>query len=97
MPPRANRKGDKANVVVQFRSRAKRSMLLKKAKKMRLTNNDAGHEGEVPIYVNEHLCPSLKKPFEMAKKRGMSASGSPCGRLTERSLRSMLKMDQLWR
>lgn len=64
-----NRRGDKANIVVQFRSRAKRDTFLKKAKKMRLTNNDAGHESEVPIYVNEHLCPALKKLLGMAIKK----------------------------
>lgn len=64
-----NRKGDKANIAVQFRSRAKRPTFLKQANKMRLTNNDAGHDSEVPIYGNEYLCPALKKLLGMDIKR----------------------------
>lgn len=63
------RKPDKSNIVVQFKSRAKRDIVLKKAKKHRLANNDIGLGTQTPIYVNEHLCPALKKLLGMAVQR----------------------------
>lgn len=63
------RNSDKTNIVVQFRSRDKRECALKKAKKMRLTNEDLGYESTLPIYVNEHLCPTLKRLLGMAVKK----------------------------
>lgn len=63
------RKPDKTNIVVQFKSRAKRDIFLKKAKKHRLTNTDIGLGTQTPIYVNEHLCPALKKLLGMAVQR----------------------------
>lgn len=60
---------DKSNIVVQFRSRAKRDSVLKKAKKMRLTNFDLDLGSQEPVYVNEHLCPALKKLLGMAVRR----------------------------
>lgn len=60
-----------ANIVVRFKSRSKRDALLEKAKKTRLTMTDLGHSSNTPIYVNEHLCPTLKRLLGMAieKKR----------------------------
>lgn len=60
-----------ANIVVRFKSRSKRDALLEKAKKARLTMNDLGHSSNTPIFVNEHLCPPLKRLLGMAieKKR----------------------------
>lgn len=49
------------NIVVQFTRRAKRNNVLEKARRMRLTTTDLGLRPQVPIYVNEHLCPELKK------------------------------------
>lgn len=63
------RKGNKPNIIVQFRSREKRDLVLRKAKKMRLTNKDVGLDEDTPIYVNEHLCPALKKLLAMAVKK----------------------------
>lgn len=63
------RKPDKSNIVVQFKSRAKRDVVLKKAKKHRLVNNDIGLETQTPIFVNEHLCPALKKLLGAAIQR----------------------------
>lgn len=63
------RKADKANIVVQFRSRAKRDTVLQKAKKMRLKNTDVGLENSDPVYVNEHLCPAQKKLLAFAVKK----------------------------
>lgn len=59
------------NIVVQFLSRSKRDAFLEKAKKKRLSTADLGQEAALPIYVNEHLCPSLKKLLGMtiAKKK----------------------------
>lgn len=63
------RNADKSNIVVQFKSRAKRDSVLHKAKKMRLNNQDLDLENQAPVYVNEHLCPTLKKLLAMAVKR----------------------------
>lgn len=63
------RNSDKSNILVQFKSRDKRESALKKAKKMRLTNEDLGFESTLPIYVNEHLCPTLKRLLGMAIKK----------------------------
>lgn len=49
------------NIVVQFAHRSKRNSVLEKARRMRLTASDLGLTAQVPIYVNEHLCPELKK------------------------------------
>lgn len=54
------RNADRSHIIVQFKS---------KAKKTRLTNNDLGLENTAPVYVNEHLCPALKKLLVMAVKR----------------------------
>ncbi|XP_070386667.1 uncharacterized protein [Dermacentor albipictus] len=63
------RSGDRTNIIVQFKSRAKRDSVFHKARKMRLTNTDLGLEGSSSVYVNEHLCPALKKLLAMAVKR----------------------------
>lgn len=63
------RNSDKSNILVQFKSRDKRESALKKAKKMRLTNEDLGFQSTLPIYVNEHLCPTLKRLLGMAIKK----------------------------
>lgn len=69
------RKVDKTNIVVKFKSRAKRDDVLRKAKKMHLTHKDldlndtTDLKDETPFYVNEHLCPTLKKLLAMAVKR----------------------------
>lgn len=63
------RNPDKTNIVVQFKSRAKRDAALKKAKKTRIANRDLGLESMCPVYVNEHLCPVLQRLLGMAVKR----------------------------
>ncbi|XP_049516982.1 uncharacterized protein LOC125942767 [Dermacentor silvarum] len=63
------RNPDRSNIIVQFKSRAKRDLMLKKAKKMRIRNNDIGLSDDAQIYVNEHLCPALKRLLGMAVKR----------------------------
>lgn len=60
---------DGSNIVVQFKSRAKRDVTLKKAKKARLLNSDIGLDNLAPVFVNEHLCPTLKRLLGMATKR----------------------------
>ncbi|KAM7290537.1 uncharacterized protein ISCGN_027158 [Ixodes scapularis] len=61
----------KSNVIVQFQRRQKRDSVLEKAKKKRITCQDFGLPETSSIYVNEHLCPALKKLLGMAvsKKR----------------------------
>lgn len=63
------RRPGKTNIIVQFKSRAKRDTALHKAKKVRLPNKDVGIDNTGPIYVNEHLCPALKRLLGMAIKR----------------------------
>lgn len=59
----------KTNIIVQFKSRTKRDTVLKKAKKTRLNHKDIGLDTAAPVYVNEHLCPALKRLLGMAVKR----------------------------
>lgn len=63
------RNPDRSNIIVQFKSRAKRDLVLKKGKKMRIRNNDIGVSDSAQIYINEHLCPALKRLLGMAVKR----------------------------
>lgn len=49
------------NVVVQFHSRAKRDAVIEKARKKRVCASDFGFSEPSPVFVNEHLCPTLKK------------------------------------
>lgn len=65
------REAGKSNVVVQFRSRQKRDSVLEKARKARLRNNQVGIPDDAQIFVNEHLCPALKRLLSLtvAKKR----------------------------
>lgn len=59
----------KSNILVQFTSRTKRDAVLKKAKKTRINHKDIGLDTAAPVYVNEHLCPALKRLLGMAVKR----------------------------
>ncbi|KAH6919672.1 hypothetical protein HPB50_029344 [Hyalomma asiaticum] len=61
----------KSNVVVQFKTRQKRDSVLEKARKKRIRNREVGVADESPIFVNEHLCPALKRLLSLAinKKR----------------------------
>lgn len=61
----------KSNVVVQFKTRQKRDSVLEKARKKRIRNREEGVADESPIFVNEHLCPALKRLLSLAinKKR----------------------------
>lgn len=59
----------KTNIIVQFQSREKRDQFLEKARKMRLKNDLLGSECDDPIYINEHLCPAMKRLLGMAGAR----------------------------
>lgn len=65
------RDAEKTNIIVQFMNRKKRDAVLGKAKKKRLINSDLGIPSQAPIFVNEHLCATLKRILGMAvtKKR----------------------------
>lgn len=63
------RNPDKTNIIVQFKSRSKRDRTLRKARKARLTNNSLGLNHSSAIYINEHLCPTLKRLLSMAIRR----------------------------
>ncbi|KAH9384995.1 hypothetical protein HPB48_027031 [Haemaphysalis longicornis] len=58
-------------IVVQFARRQKRDALLDKARKLRLNNKDFGNTTNSPVYVNDHLCPVLKRLLgtAVAKKK----------------------------
>ncbi|XP_077485463.1 uncharacterized protein LOC144095667 [Amblyomma americanum] len=59
------------NIVLQFQKRSKRDAFLEKARKQRITTSDLGHPDEDanPVYINEHLCPSLKKLMGLTVSR----------------------------
>lgn len=57
------------NVVVQFRSRTKRDGFIEKARKKRISATDLGHSDDTSIFINEHLCPTLKKLLGQAVAR----------------------------
>ncbi|KAM7297946.1 uncharacterized protein ISCGN_023097 [Ixodes scapularis] len=65
------RDAEKSNIIVQFMNRKKRDAVLGKSKKKRLINSDLGVPSQAPIFVNEHLCATLKRILGMAvtKKR----------------------------
>lgn len=54
-------KPSEKNIVVQFTHRSKRNALLEKTRRLRLTATDLGVNTQVPVFVNKHLCPELKK------------------------------------
>lgn len=59
------------NIVVQFVRRSKRNVFLEAARKRRLSCSDLGLDSRAPLFVNEHLCPSLKRLLgaAVAKKK----------------------------
>lgn len=54
-----------SNIVVQFRSRSKRDIVLEKARKTRVSTTDLDFTHPSPVFVNEHLCPDLKRLLGM--------------------------------
>lgn len=52
-----------SNIVVQFAHVAKRNAVLEKARKKRLNCGDLDLASGGAIYINEHLCPTLKRLF----------------------------------
>ncbi|KAH9379085.1 hypothetical protein HPB48_020136 [Haemaphysalis longicornis] len=60
-----------SNDVVQFKSRSKRDVVPEKAQKNRIKISNVGISNEGAIFVNDHLCPFLKKIVAqaIAKKR----------------------------
>lgn len=65
--PTANQ--TKKNVVVQFARRQKRDCFLEKARAARLKCSDVGFDSQEPFFVNEHLCPELKRLLGQATAR----------------------------
>lgn len=49
-----------SNIVIKFMSCAARDKLLGATKKVRLNTSDLGIAGSMPVYLNEHLCPTYK-------------------------------------
>lgn len=63
------RNPDKTNIIVQFKTRAKRDITLRKAKRTKLTNLQIGLNSSNSVFVNEHLCSTLKRLLGMAIRR----------------------------
>lgn len=65
------RNSDSPNIVVQFAHVAKRNAVVEKVKKKRVNCADVGFSSRSPAFVNEHLCPTLKRLFgaTVAKKK----------------------------
>lgn len=65
------REQGKTNVIVQFKSKQKRDLVVEKARKNRIRNRSVGITSEAQIFVYEHLCPTLKRLLAqaVAKKR----------------------------
>ncbi|KAH7971385.1 hypothetical protein HPB49_023163 [Dermacentor silvarum] len=57
------------NIVVQFASRKKRDLFLEKARPIRLTGSDLGFVSKAPVFINEHLCATLKRLLGQATAR----------------------------
>lgn len=60
---------DKPNYIVQFQRREKRDKVLNVARKKKITNATIGLQNDAPIYINEHLCPAMKRILGMAISR----------------------------
>lgn len=60
---------NKTNIIVQFQRREKRDKVLEMSRKKRLTNAMLGLPTGSPVYVNEHLCPEMKRILGMAIAR----------------------------
>ncbi|XP_077553134.1 uncharacterized protein LOC144167853 [Haemaphysalis longicornis] len=59
----------KSNIIVQFQCREKRDKVLQMARKKRLTTTLLGLPTDFPVYINEHLCPTMKKILGRAVAR----------------------------
>lgn len=59
------------NIIVQFRNKQLRDDVLLKSKQLRLKCSDIGFPLTTPIYINEHLCPQIKRLLgaTVAKKK----------------------------
>lgn len=68
--------GDAAdqNIVVVFKDQTKRDAVMSRARKIRFGTGGLGYAIKRPVYVNEHLCPQLKKLLGMtiARKRELN-------------------------
>lgn len=60
---------DAPNIVIQFARRSVRDSFLEKARKQRITSDDIELEPKNPIFINEHLSPSMKKLFGAANAK----------------------------
>lgn len=57
------------NVIVQFVWRTKRDVVLQKSRKLRLSCTDFDVSSSAPVFINEHLCPDLKRLLGKTVKR----------------------------
>lgn len=65
------REAGESTVVGQFKSRQKRDALLEMAQKKPVKNSQVRIQSEEQIYLNDHLCPTLKRLLSLvlARKR----------------------------
>ncbi|XP_064469939.1 uncharacterized protein LOC135384679 [Ornithodoros turicata] len=57
---------DTMNIILQFKDRQTRDFTLTKCKGKRLSTLDLGLTTKIPVFVNEHLCPTLKRTLGVA-------------------------------
>lgn len=60
---------NQSNIIVQFLRKAKCDCVIEKARKMRISTKDLGFSDESSVFLNEHLCPQLKKLLGMTVER----------------------------
>ncbi|KAH9373438.1 hypothetical protein HPB48_009483 [Haemaphysalis longicornis] len=65
-----------SNIIVLFCSRAIRDGVLEKARKMRLSATDFGFRQQAPIFLNDQLCPALKKLLGTAVAKRKTRDGA---------------------
>lgn len=58
-----------SKIVFGFQSRQKRVPFLEKARKRPFFTADLCFSSASPVYINEHLCPALKRLLRMAVSR----------------------------
>lgn len=63
------REAGKSNIIVQFKSVQKRDTVLEKVRKARVRNNQVEIPDDARVFVNEHLCPALKRLLSLALAR----------------------------
>lgn len=81
--PVATQPGNK-NTVVQFAHRHLRDKFFEEGRSRRLHCSDLGFDTQAPVFVNEHLCPVLKRLLGTRPYANEMRGGSTSGCATEK-------------